>query len=67
MMSGTFVITTSAPLTAPRNRPSSSTPMTTSTANSSVWPFISVAATQLVRAICDAIDRSMPPAMTMTA
>ncbi len=41
--------------------------MTMTTANSSLWPFIVSAATTLVSAIIDAIERSIPPAMTMTA
>ena len=66
-MSGTRVATTSAPLTAPSRRPRSSTPMTTTTPNSSLWPFIRVAATTLVSAIIEPIERSIPPAITTTA
>ena len=35
--------------------------------NSSDWPFIRTAATTLVRAIIDPIDRSRPPEMTTIA
>ena len=66
-MSGTRVTTTSTPLTAPSPSPSSSVPMTTTIANSSLWPFIRVADTTLVSAIIEPMDRSMPPARTTTA
>ena len=38
--------------------------MTTAMPNSSLWPFICVAATTLVRAIIEPIERSIPPLMT---
>ncbi len=41
--------------------------MTTATPNSSLWPFIAVAATTLVNAIIEPIDRSIPPEMTTIA
>ena len=64
MMSATRVQTMRTPLTAPRNMPSASTPMATPTPISSLRPSIWVAATMLVSAIIEAIDRSMPPEMT---
>ena len=66
-MSGTLVMTTRPPLTAPRARPRSSTPTTTTMPNSSLWPCISEAAITLVSAIIEPIDRSMPPEMTTMA
>jgi len=33
----------------------------------SLWPFIRTADTTLVRAIIEPIDRSIPPAITITA
>ncbi len=66
-MSGTRVMTTSEPLTAPSSRPSARTPRTTMTPNSSLWPFIWEAATTLVNAIIDPIERSIPPEITMIA
>ena len=60
-MSGTRVITTRLPLIAPSRSPSSRTPRTTATPNSSDWSFIRAAATTLVRAIIDA-DRQVDPA-----
>ena len=66
-MSGTLVRTTRAPLTAPSTRPRASTPTTTTTPNSSLWPFICVAQTTLVSAIIDPMERSIPPPMTTTA
>ena len=41
--------------------------MTTTTPNSSLWPSIWEAATTLVRAIIEPIDRSIPPEMTTMA
>ena len=66
-MSGTLVRTTRAPLIAPSTRPRASTDRTTTTPHSSLWPFIAVAQTTLVRAIIDPIERSIPPPMTTTA
>ncbi len=66
-MSGTRVRTTSAPLTTPRTSPRRMTSSTTRTAASSLLSPISVAAVTLVRAIIEATDRSMPPAMTTMA
>ena len=67
-MSGTLVTTTSPPLMAPSSIPSSSTPMTITTAVPSPGlSFMRVAATQLVSAIWALTDRSMPPEMTTTA
>ena len=65
-MSGTRVMTISAPLIAPRTRPRRSTSGTTRSANSSLAPAIRTAAVTLVSAIIEAIERSMPPAMTTT-
>ena len=66
-MSGTRVTTTRLPLIAPRTRPRTSTPTTTAMPNSSLWPFIREAATTLVRAIIEPIDRSIPPEITTIA
>ena len=66
-MSGTFVKTITTPLTPPTSRPMASTSSTTPIPNSPLWPFISEAQTTLVSAICDPIERSMPPLMTTTA
>ncbi len=62
-MSGTRVMTTERPLTAPTPRPSSSTSATATMPNSSPWPSIRAAADTLSSVIIAAIERSMPPAM----
>ena len=66
-MSGTRVTTTRLPLMAPRARPRNRTAITTTTPNSSDWPFMSVAETTLVKAINAPTERSMPPEMTTMA
>ena len=66
-MSGTRVATMRLPLMAPSSSPRTRTPMTTAMPNSSLWPFICVAATTLVRAIIEPIERSIPPPMTQMA
>ena len=66
-MSGTRVITMSAPLIAPSTRPISSTKAPPRFANSSLLPSMRVAAVTLVSAIIEAIDRSTPPAITTIA
>ena len=66
-ISGTRVMTIRAPLIAPRTTPRRRTTGTTTIANSSLAPSIITAAVTLVSAIIEAIDRSMPPAMTIEA
>ena len=66
-MSGTRVRTIRLPLTAPSATPRRSTPRTTATPNSSDWPFMRTAATTLISAIIEPIERSIPPAMTTMA
>ena len=66
-MSGTRVMTMRKPLNAPRQKPSPSTSGMTTNANSSLAPLISTAAVTLVTAIIEAIERSMPPAITTIA
>ena len=66
-MSGTRVTTIRMPLSAPSARPISSTRGTMTSAASSLAPSIARAAVTLVSAIIEAIERSMPPAITTTA
>ena len=66
-MSGTRVKTMTAPLIAPRISPRTRTARTTTTPNSSGWPFIWTAAITLVSAIIEPIERSIPPPITQIA
>ena len=65
-MSGTRVMTISAPLIAPSTRPRRRVSATATMANSGLAPSISTAAVTLVSAIIEAMERSMPPAITTT-
>ena len=66
-MSGTRVMTTRPPLMAPSTSPSSKHGEDDGDADLLGWPFIRTAATTLVRAIIEPIDRSIPPEMTTIA